>query len=315
MNSFLYTDKTKRALQLCFDAHANLRDKAGLPYVFHPFYLATQMHTEDEICTALLHDVIEDSSLTLDDIRREGFSEDVIEALALLSHNDDEDYLSYVERLSHNKLARTVKLADLRHNSDPHRLDRLSDTDLSRLEKYEKAQALLRNAEPTYSVSSLLEDLNGALNKEASWINVRRIARLASKHFGKRFVAGDAASYVYHYARSEGYDIPAYPLSSSGEIKKFFADEGVSDIPSWYESKGITHDGLASLYGKTLVEIRRMNGSRKTFIFASVLYKEPVVFRPLEESGFIDASHPDVLGSLLHDALTWVSEEEYQKTV
>lgn len=310
MNSFLYTDQTKRALQICFDAHVNQRDKAGLPYVFHPFYLATQMQTEDEICTALLHDVIEDTSLTIDDIRHEGFSEAVIEALMLLTHSDDEDYFSYIERLSKNSLARSVKLADLRHNSDPNRMNKSNESDQIRWEKYQKAQDILRKSEPTYSVSLLLEELSNALKKESSWLNIRRIARLASKHFGKRFVAGDAASYVFHYARSEGYDIPAYPLSSSGEIKKFLADEGVDDIPSWYESKVIAHDGLTSLYGKTLVEIRRMNGSRKTFVVSSVLYKEPVVFRPLEESGFIDASAPDTLGPLLHEALTWIGEDQ-----
>lgn len=141
--SFRYTPLTKRALAICFDAHREQRDKSGLPYVFHPFHLAEQMDTEDEICTALLHDVVEDSPLTLEDLRRAGFPEAVLEALALLTHDPRTDYLDYVARLRENPIARRVKLADLRHNSDLSRLDTVSEADRQRLLRYRRAAELL----------------------------------------------------------------------------------------------------------------------------------------------------------------------------
>ena len=102
----LYTETTKKALKLAFDAHKDQLDKSGLPYVFHPFHLAEQMETEDETVVALLHDVVEDTKYTFDDIRAMGFSEKVIEALTLLTHDDAEPYLDYAARLRDNALAR-----------------------------------------------------------------------------------------------------------------------------------------------------------------------------------------------------------------
>lgn len=140
-----YTPLTKKALALCYDAHRDQRDKGGLPYVFHPLHLAEQMETEEEICTALLHDVVEDSPYTLDDLRREGFPESVLEALRLLTREPGEDYLTYIARLRENPIARRVKAADLLHNSDLSRLETASSHDRARVEKYRKALDILRN--------------------------------------------------------------------------------------------------------------------------------------------------------------------------
>ena len=139
----LYTETTKKALKLAFDAHKDQLDKSGLPYVFHPFHLAEQMETEDETVVALLHDVVEDTKYTFDDIRAMGFSEKVIEALTLLTHDDAEPYLEYVARLRDNALARKVKLADLRHNSDLTRLDVIDERALMRVRKYAEAIRVL----------------------------------------------------------------------------------------------------------------------------------------------------------------------------
>lgn len=109
MSGFFYTPLTKKALALSFAVHQFQRDKSGLPYVFHPFHLAEQMDTEEEICTALLHDVVEDSAYTLEDLRAMGFPEAVLEALALLTHDDATPYLDYVARLRSNPIARKVK--------------------------------------------------------------------------------------------------------------------------------------------------------------------------------------------------------------
>ena len=135
----IYTKLTKKALQLCFEAHKNQVDKTGLPYVFHPFHLAEQMTDEISTICALLHDVVEDTDYTFDDIREMGFPKEVVDVLRLLTHEDGVPYMDYVEKISANPIAKQVKLADLRHNSDLTRLDVIDEKALQRNEKYKKA--------------------------------------------------------------------------------------------------------------------------------------------------------------------------------
>ena len=140
----IYTDKTKKALKLCFEAHKNQVDKSGMPYVFHPFHVAEQMTDEATTIVALLHDVVEDTDYTLEDLAAEGFGKDILEAVALMTHEDDVPYLDYVAKLKDNPIARAVKLADLAHNSDLSRIGEIDDETRERLEKYQKAIALLK---------------------------------------------------------------------------------------------------------------------------------------------------------------------------
>lgn len=139
----IYTELTKKALKLCFEAHKDQVDKSGLPYVHHPFHLAEQMETEDTTIVALLHDVVEDTEYTLDDIRAMGFPERVVEALSYMTHDDAVPYLDYVAKIKENPIATAVKQADLKHNSDLTRLDVVDDKALERVEKYRKAMAIL----------------------------------------------------------------------------------------------------------------------------------------------------------------------------
>ena len=139
----LYTPMTKKALCLCFEAHKEQKDKSGLPYVFHPLHLAEQMETEETTVVALLHDVVEDTGYTLADLGAMGFPKAVLDALALLTHDPSVDYMDYVRAIKANPIARTVKLADLRHNSDLTRLDTVDEKALARGEKYQKARILL----------------------------------------------------------------------------------------------------------------------------------------------------------------------------
>ncbi len=139
----IYTDMTKKAMKVCFEAHKEQVDKSGLPYVFHPFHLAEQMLTEETTIVALLHDVVEDTPYTIRDLRDMGFQESVLEAIALMTHNDETPYLEYVARMKHNPIARAVKLADLRHNSDLSRLDIVDEYAIIRVEKYKAAIRLL----------------------------------------------------------------------------------------------------------------------------------------------------------------------------
>lgn len=145
----IYTENTKKALKLCFEAHKEQTDKSGLPYVFHPFHLAEQMEDEDTTVTALLHDVVEDTDYTLEDLAAKGFSRNVTEALALLTHDEAVPYMEYVKALRNNPIARQVKLADLRHNSDLSRLDtdQINEKALARVKKYAEAIRLLEGVE------------------------------------------------------------------------------------------------------------------------------------------------------------------------
>ena len=135
----IYTEKTKKALKLCFEAHKNQLDKSGMPYVFHPFHLAEQMETEETVVAALLHDVMEDTDYTAEDLKEMGFDGDILEALLLLTHQDGVDYMDYVKKIKSSPIARAVKLADLTHNSDLTRLDTVDQKALERKEKYKKA--------------------------------------------------------------------------------------------------------------------------------------------------------------------------------
>ena len=143
----IYTDKTKKAMKFCFKAHKDQVDKSGMPYVFHPFHVAEQMTDEATTIVALLHDVVEDTDYTLEDIAAEGFGKEILEAVALMTHEDGVPYLDYVAKLKDNPIARTVKLADLAHNSDLSRIGEIDEETKQRLEKYKKAKAILERKE------------------------------------------------------------------------------------------------------------------------------------------------------------------------
>jgi (p)ppGpp synthase/HD superfamily hydrolase len=138
----IYTEKTKRAMQIAFDAHMRQVDKAGVPYIFHPIHVAEQMETEEECIVALLHDVVEDTNITFEDLDKE-FSSVVIEALKLMTHDKSVPYSDYVKRIKNNPIARKVKLADLNHNSDETRICNLSSEDIERIKKYHSAIMIL----------------------------------------------------------------------------------------------------------------------------------------------------------------------------
>ena len=139
----IYTPLTKKALRVCFDAHKEQDDKSGMPYVFHPFHLAEQMTDEISTVCALLHDVVEDTDITFDDLSKMGFPAEVIEVLRLLTHDDAVPYFDYVREISKNPVAKAVKLADLRHNSDSTRLDVVDEWAKKREKKYKTAITML----------------------------------------------------------------------------------------------------------------------------------------------------------------------------
>lgn len=101
--------------------------------MYHPFHIAKQMDDEYSICVALLHDVVEDIDITLDDLKSKGFPDEVIKVIALMTHKDSDDYFDYIRVLKDNTLARKVKLADLAHNSDLTRLNQIDEKAIERI--------------------------------------------------------------------------------------------------------------------------------------------------------------------------------------
>jgi len=141
----IYTELTKKAMRIAYDAHKEQVDKAGLPYIYHPIHLVEQMNDEVSACVALLHDVVEDTVMTFEDLSAQGISVMVIDALKLLTHDEAVSYTDYVQKIkdSENQAAIAVKLADLRHNLDVSRLEAVDGKALERLANYRKAIEVL----------------------------------------------------------------------------------------------------------------------------------------------------------------------------
>ena len=142
-----FTDLTKKALKVSFNAHKEQVDNCGMPYVYHPYRLAEQMDDEYSTCVALLHDVVEDTDITIEDLKEMGFPNEVLEAIALVTHDDDTPYFDYVRQIKTNPIATAVKLADLQDNSNYERLEKVEIKDLHRLEKYREAKRILTSKE------------------------------------------------------------------------------------------------------------------------------------------------------------------------
>ena len=127
------------ALSIARKAHEGQLDKAGVDYIEHPIYVASQVDTEEEKAVALLHDVIEDSPVSAEELLQAGLPETVVTAVQVLTKKKEQDYQTYLETVKKNPLARVVKLADLKHNSDLSRLSSITEKDRERLKKYKKA--------------------------------------------------------------------------------------------------------------------------------------------------------------------------------
>ena len=140
------TKLTRLASKIAYKAHEGQTDKAGVPYIFHPIHIAEQMDSEESCVVALLHDVIEDSDITLE-ILSKYFNDNIIAALRVLTKKENDDYVMYIKRVKTNKLATKVKIKDLEHNRDLTRLDEVTDRDKKRSMKYWEAIRYLEDIE------------------------------------------------------------------------------------------------------------------------------------------------------------------------
>ena len=127
------------ALSIARQAHEGQLDKAGVDYIEHPIYVASQVKSEKEKAVALLHDVLEDSPVSAEELLIAGLPEEVVTAVKVLTKKPMQDYQAYLETVKKNSLARVVKLADLKHNSDLSRLTSITEKDRERLKKYKNA--------------------------------------------------------------------------------------------------------------------------------------------------------------------------------
>jgi (p)ppGpp synthase/HD superfamily hydrolase len=137
----------ERAIEIAARAHAAQVDKAGQPYVLHPLRMTLAVQTPDARIAAVLHDVVEDTDVTLEQLRAEGFSGVVLEAVEALTKREGEDYEAFIRRVAPNPVAREVKLADLRDNSDLTRIAEPTDRDRERIKNYRQAIAYLERWE------------------------------------------------------------------------------------------------------------------------------------------------------------------------
>ena len=133
----VYTELTCKAMRFAYAAHHGQLDIAGVPYISHPLHLAEQMDDEVTCCAALLHDVVESTPVTLEELALE-FPPDIIEIVALLTHVPPEDYFSYLSGIKGHPAAEKIKLADMLHNSDPARCIASGMSDIELAEWQEK---------------------------------------------------------------------------------------------------------------------------------------------------------------------------------
>ena len=135
------------AIALAVQAHRGQTDKAGAPYILHPMRVMFRVDTDHERMTAVLHDVIEDTTVTIEKLAGEGFPDEVLRALECLTRDKRETYEAFIERLLPNALARRVKLADLEDNSDLTRIANPTDRDRERVKKYARAIQYLKETQ------------------------------------------------------------------------------------------------------------------------------------------------------------------------
>ena len=133
----------EQAIELAVKHHKGQYDKGGKPYILHPLRLMMSVDTDDEKIVAVMHDLVEDTHITIAYLRSAGFSEKVLSALDCVTNRDNEDYESFIERIAQNPLATKVKLADLEDNMDLSRIPEPSKKDYKRIEKYKRAKTRL----------------------------------------------------------------------------------------------------------------------------------------------------------------------------
>lgn len=143
MEKFTLEKQLELAINLAIKHHANQKDKAGMPYILHPLWVMSNVKDIKSKVVAVLHDIIEDTTITEYDLKMHGLNDEIVYAIKVLTKVNGESYTEYLKRVKNNELARAVKLVDLEHNMDLDRLIEITDKDKERLVKYKNAYKFL----------------------------------------------------------------------------------------------------------------------------------------------------------------------------
>lgn len=254
----IYTPLTKKALVISFEAHKNQKDKSGMPYVFHPFHLAEQMDTENAVCVALLHDVVEDTDITLEDLRKEGFPYEVICALSLLTHHGGVPYMDYIRSIRDNPLAKQVKLADLAHNSDLTRLDSVDEAARRRVENYQEAIRYL-----TAAPDPLKDRIRGCLIGGAAGDALGYpVEFISEREIFNRYGAGGIQAYELNRSSrqaiiSDDTQMTLFSLAAVGIYLSRGNHRGIAANPRYYAN--LTYQGWLKTQEMSYEEAREVD--------------------------------------------------------
>lgn len=133
------------AISIALEAHKGQKDKGGNPYILHPLAVMNRLETIEEKIVAVLHDVVEDTDVTLSQLRGYGFSEEIVEAVSLLTKSEEDSYEEFIEKTLKSRISRIVKIADIKENMKIDRIKQPTENDYKRLEKYRNALEILEN--------------------------------------------------------------------------------------------------------------------------------------------------------------------------
>lgn len=136
-----------QAILIAAQAHQDQKDRYGKAYILHPIRVMMQFDSEPEMIVAILHDVVEKTEWTFDQLHEQGINEDIIEAVDLLTRREAQPYKEYIDKLKGNPIVRKVKIADIEDNMNPKRMDSLSEKNFEKLARLHKAWAILKEAE------------------------------------------------------------------------------------------------------------------------------------------------------------------------
>lgn len=286
----IYTEQTNKALKLCYQAHHGQVDKAGIPYVFHPIHLAEQMTDEETIVAALLHDVMEDTAVTLDQLKQMGFAPSILEALSLLTHQEGTPYQEYVRRLSGNPIARAVKIADLRHNMDETRTAGLPRNE-ERVRKYQTALQFLLDYENAGYRDAIRGSLIGgaagdALGYEVEFISAASIFR--------QFGPSGITDYVLHNGLARISDDTQMTMFTANGLLSSVTPGQIDTMPpgewiyeaylDWLETQMQTGTRENSTWLMHLPDLNHRRAPGNTCLSALISGKRGTIRKPLNHS-------------------------------
>jgi len=191
-----------KAIEIAAKAHAGQREKDGPPYILHAMRVMLNCQTETEQICAALHDVIEDTDFTYDDLKNEGFSDEVLTVIDCLTHRADESYEEYIERILPNQTACRVKLADLTDNMDLTRIKNPSESDTARMQRY---SAALKRVDKALSIAPEISEnrLMGFNNSDKNCAINTILSRYTCRDYHATPIEGAIQGVRWHYLDDE----------------------------------------------------------------------------------------------------------------